>query len=98
MADHSINGGGINYDLFSPNYKHKLNIYTSMQSIIRTSYSGTGKDLRGYGNTNDFTYMAGGQYTYNWEKVSVHACTIHRREQNTHTTNYMTRFLDIIVI
>lgn len=68
MASHSINGGGINYDLFSPNYKHKLNIYASMQSIIRTSYSGTGKDLRGYGNTNDFTYMAGGQYTYNWEK------------------------------
>ena len=29
----------------------------TMQSIIRTSYSGTGKDLRGYGNTNDFTYM-----------------------------------------
>ena len=67
-AEHSMNGGGINFDLFSPNYKHKVNLYTSMQSVIRKSYSGTGQDLRGYGNTNDLTYMAGGQYTYNWKK------------------------------
>ena len=67
-AEHSINGGGVNYDLFSSDYKHKVNLYTSMQSVQRKSYSGAGQDLRGYGNTNDLTYVAGGQYTYNWAK------------------------------
>ena len=67
-ARHSINGGGINFDLFSPDYKHKINLYTSMQSIARKSYSGVGQDTRGYGNTDDLTYAAGGQYTYNWDK------------------------------
>ena len=67
-AEHSINGGGVNYDLFSSDYKHKVNLYTSMQSVQRKSYSGAGQDLRGYGNTNDLTYVAGGQYTYNSAK------------------------------
>jgi len=67
-ATHSINGGGINFELFSPDYKHKINLYTSMQSIARKSYSGVGQDTRGYGNTDDLTYAAGGQYTYNWDK------------------------------
>ncbi len=67
-ARHAINGGGLNFELSSPDYKHKVNIYTSMQSVDRKSYSGVGQDPRGYGNTDDLTYVAGGQYTYNWDK------------------------------
>lgn len=68
QAEHTINGGGINFDLFSPNYKHKVNLYASMQSTHRKSYSGAGQDPKGYGNTDDLTYVAGGQYTYNWDQ------------------------------
>lgn len=67
-AEHSINGGGISVELFTPDEKQKVNLYSSAQSIRRKSYSGAGQDTRGYGNTNDLTYVAGAQYSYNWDK------------------------------
>lgn len=67
-ACHSINGGGLNFDLSTLDHKHKINLYTSMQSISRKSYSGTDQNPGGYGNTNERTYVTGGQYTYDWEK------------------------------
>jgi len=64
QTEHSINGGGLKYDFFSKNYKHRLNLYASAQGIDRQSYYGTGKDPNAYGKTSDFTIVAGSQYTY----------------------------------
>jgi len=66
---HSINGGGLKYDLLSNDYKHKLNIYASAQSVDRDSYYGTNKDPNAYGKTNDFTVVTGSQYTYSADKL-----------------------------
>ena len=65
---HNINGGGLKYDLFSKDYKHKLNIYASAQGVDRDSYYGTGQNPDAYGKTNDFTVVAGSQYTYSTDR------------------------------
>jgi len=64
QTEHNINTGGIKYDVFSKNNKHRLNIYSSAQTIDRKSYYGAQKDLNAYGSTNDKTFVAGMQYTY----------------------------------
>ncbi|MDR2913671.1 MAG: TonB-dependent receptor [Tannerella sp.] len=68
QTDHDINGGGIKYDLFSKNFHHHLNIYTSAQHTKRKSYYGAGQDPNAYGNTTDLTYIGGFQYSYSWDK------------------------------
>ena len=40
QTEHSINNGSIKFDYFSPNEKHRLNVYASMQHIDRDSYYG----------------------------------------------------------
>ena len=65
---HRINGGSLDFHYLSPDYRHSLNIYTSMQGIARDSYYGTGKDINAYGKTKDFTLVAGAQYNYRFEK------------------------------
>lgn len=69
QAEHNINGGGVDFLFFTPNYKHKVNIYTSLQSIDRQSYYGAGKDPNAYGKTDDFTLIGGLQYSYNIDKL-----------------------------
>lgn len=46
-ARHSTNGGGIDYDLFSPDKRNHLNAYFSFQQITRNSY---------YGGTGEYRY------------------------------------------
>jgi len=65
---HKINGGGMKYDLFSKDYKHRLNLYFSAQGISRDSYFGTDYDPDAYGTTKDFTFVTGSQYTYSTNK------------------------------
>lgn len=67
--EHSIDGGGVKFDYFSPNEKHRLGIYTSAQNTDRDSYYGAGQDPDAYGKTTDFTYVAGAQYVYNFDKL-----------------------------
>ena len=64
QAIHQINGGSLKYDLFSRDFRHRLNVYTSAQGIHRESYYGTDQDLDAYGQTKDFTLVAGSQYTH----------------------------------
>ena len=45
QTEHSINGGGLKYDYFSPNEKHRFNVFASAQHINRDSYYGGGQDL-----------------------------------------------------
>ena len=62
QLEHSIDGGGLKFDLFSKDYKQKLSIFTSAQNTSRDSYYGTNKDPNAYGKTTDLTWMAGAQY------------------------------------
>lgn len=68
QTDHSINGGGLKFDIFSKDYKHRLNVYTSAQHTKRKSYYGAGGDPKAYGTTTDMTFVGGGQYSYEWAK------------------------------
>ena len=68
QTEHNINGGGLKYDLFSKDYKHKLNVYASAQHTDRQSYYGTGMNPDAYGHTTDMTFVGGAQYSYSWDK------------------------------
>lgn len=68
QTDHSINGGGLKFDLFSKDYKHRLNVYTSAQHTNRKSYYGTNRNPDAYGHTTDMTIVAGSQYSYSVDK------------------------------
>lgn len=61
--------GGIKFDLFSSDYKHRWSIYTSGQNTDRNSYYGTDKDPDAYGKTTDLTWMAGSQYIYSFDNL-----------------------------
>ena len=64
QTKHGINTGGLKYDWFSQNQKHRLNAFASMQHINRESYYGAGMDPNAYGQTTDLTWVAGAQYIY----------------------------------
>ncbi len=69
--------GGITYDHYSKDWKHKFSLYLSAQKSKRDSYYGglggsrSSQDsitaANSYGLTDDFAMVAGGQYTYNFE-------------------------------
>lgn len=69
QVEHSIDGGGLKFDLFSKDYKHRLNIYTSMQHVGRDSYYGTQQDPNAYGRTTDLTSITGAQYNYSFDRL-----------------------------
>ena len=68
QLEHSIDGGGLKFDLFSKDYKHKWSVFTSAQNTDRDSYYGTNQDPNAYGKTTDLTVMAGTQYAYSFDK------------------------------
>ena len=69
QIEHNINTGGLKYDIFSKNNKHRFNIYSSAQKIDRKSYYGAQKDPNAYGSTDDKTFVAGMQYTYSMDTL-----------------------------
>lgn len=64
---HSINTGSMKYDWFSPDERHRLNVFGSLQHINRESYYGAGMDPNAYGETFDLTWVLGSQYVYKFE-------------------------------
>ena len=62
QTDHSINTGGLKFDWFSKDQKHRLNAFASIQHINRESYYGAGQDPNAYGQTGDLTWVGGAQY------------------------------------
>ena len=64
QTDHGINTGGLKFDWFSKNQKHRMNAFASVQHINRDSYYGAGMDPNAYGKTNDLTWVGGAQYIY----------------------------------
>lgn len=69
QTKHIINSGGLTYDLFWDEYKHKLSFYTSAQHVDRNSYYGAQQDFNAYGKTKDLTFVGGGMYVGNFDKV-----------------------------
>ncbi len=69
QTDHNINSGGIKFDIFSSDYKHRFNIYSSVQHIKRDSYYGAGQDPNAYGVTKDLAFVDGMQYVLAMEKL-----------------------------
>ncbi len=67
MVEHNINMGGAKFDWFTRDSKHRMQVYTSAQHIIRDSYYGGGKDLNSYGLTTDLTSVTGAQYVYSMD-------------------------------
>lgn len=68
QIESSIDGGGIKFDYFSPDEKHRLSLFTSAMHTGRDSYYGGGQDPNAYGNTGDLTFLAGTQYIYNFNR------------------------------
>lgn len=66
--NHKIDGGGLRFNAFSSDYKHRADIFVSAQRISRRSYFGVEKSLNGYGTTQDLTFVGGGQYTLAMDK------------------------------
>ncbi|MCC8147060.1 MAG: TonB-dependent receptor [Bacteroidales bacterium] len=69
QTEHVINSGGLSYDLYMDDYKHKISVYGSAQHVDRKSYYGALKDTSAYGKTNDLTWVAGATYTGNFDKL-----------------------------
>lgn len=69
QTKHIVNSGGVNYDLFWGEYKHKLSFFGSLQHIDRNSYYGAQYDPNAYGKTDDLTWVAGGMYVGNFNRV-----------------------------
>ena len=60
---------GLRFNTFSPNYKHRWEIFASGQGIRRASYYGAQKNPDAYGHTNDKTFAIGTQYTYTMDRL-----------------------------
>ncbi len=65
---HNINSGGVRFDYFTRDYRHRVSVYASAQHVDRDSYYGTNMDPDAYGNTKDLTVVGGGQYIYHMDK------------------------------
>lgn len=78
QVEHSIQGGGMSYNYFSPDEKNRLTAYFSFQTTARKSYyggigEGTPEDVeaaqKAYGTTHDFTYVLGTQYVHSFGRL-----------------------------
>ena len=68
QTKHIINSGGVTYDQYLGEYRHKISLFTSMQHVDRNSYYGAEQDANAYGKTDDLTWMAGAMYVGNYDK------------------------------
>lgn len=68
QTKHGINTGGLKFDWFSADQRHRLNVFASIQHIDRDSYYGAQKDPNAYGKTSDLTWVGGAQYIYKFKR------------------------------
>ena len=83
QLEHIVWGGQLNYELFSPDLKHKWALYGAAQFTDRDSYYGGGGNdpdpkVRAqaeqfYGITTDQSLVGGMQYTYDWQSLAAGA-------------------------
>lgn len=69
QLEHEINGGGLAYNWYSPDTKHKVNAYVSLQNILRNSYYGVQFNLDAYGTTTNSTAVGGAQYVHQFDRL-----------------------------
>ena len=67
QTKHIINSGGLTYDVFFNEYRHKLSVYGSTQHTDRNSYYGADKNANAYGKTKDLTAVGGAMYVGNMD-------------------------------
>ena len=87
-TEHLINALSLNYDFVSSDGKHRLNVYSSAQSIDRNSYYGSHQDPNAYGITNDLTFLAGAMANHRLDKFLFSKASI------TYGAEYSTNRLD----
>lgn len=68
QTEHNINSGGLKFEWFTRDLKHRLSAYASAQHVGRDSYYGTYQDPNAFGTTNDLTAVGGVQYIYRMKK------------------------------
>lgn len=69
QLEHEINGGGLAYNWYSPDTKHKVNAYVSLQNVLRNSYYGVQFNLNAYGTTTNSTAVGGAQYVHQFDRL-----------------------------
>mgnify|MGYP000324974995 CR=1 FL=1 len=62
QTKHIINSGGLSYDHYWNEAKHKMSLYGSIQHTDRNSYYGAQQNTQAYGKTKDLTWVLGGMY------------------------------------
>lgn len=65
---HIINSGGMSYDQYWREGKHKMSLYGSVQHTDRRSYYGAQMNPDAYGMTDDLTWVTGGMYVGQMDK------------------------------
>lgn len=68
QAETDMLGGGLSFETFTTNQKHKFSAYTSVQNLNRDTYYGAEQDPDAYGSTKEITTIAGVQYGGNYDK------------------------------
>lgn len=83
QLDHKILGGGLSFEKYSSDYKHKFSVYTSAQRAKRESYYGGGGRIleegdeltpedvlaiNAYGSSDDLSVVGGLQYSYEFNE------------------------------
>lgn len=69
QTDHKIHAGNISYNIWSPDYSNKINIYAALRDTRRNSYYGSNMDPNAYGSTHDLVVVGGGQYVHKFGKL-----------------------------
>ena len=69
QLDHKIDGGGLRFNAYTPDYKHRWDVFASAQAIRRESYFGVEKNPDAYGDTDDKTFVTGAQYTLGMDRL-----------------------------
>lgn len=69
QTDHSIDGGSLTFDFWTPDRSDRLDAYVSFQNTARRSYYGTGEDPDAYGRTHDITVASGVQYIHTFDRL-----------------------------
>ncbi len=62
QTEHNIHTGSLKYDWYSPDERHHVSAFSSLQHIDRESYYGTGHNPDAYGHTSNGTSVSGVQY------------------------------------
>ncbi|MFI3286570.1 MAG: TonB-dependent receptor [Rikenellaceae bacterium] len=87
QTEHLISNVGLNYDLYSHDYKRIFNLYTTIQDTKRDSYYGGGA-AEAYGTTTEFLWVSGAQLTQKWDNfLFMPATTIGGLEYNYNDLN-----------